>query len=934
MRRAELAKLLISATNDAERKRLLVQNRRIADERLANEIRKACYAVWAVEPIKAQRAVSAMRALIKLNDSVEMRATAFWVAGISDITKGKFASAVSNLDTASERFELIGKANDSAQAQVANLIALAMLGRYDEAIERGGRALKIFVKEKDHLAAGKIEMNLSNIVSRRSQHREAEQYCLSARRRFIKAGERSWKAMAENGLANTYAEINDFQKAERFYRVALETARAEKMLVTEAEIEASLGNLAMMRGRYADALHFLELSRQKYEELGMPHQSAIADLEIAGIYSQLNLGAEAAEIYSRVTRSFHQLKLRAEEARSRLNYGGILASLGELSAAEREMNRALSLFEKEKNHTGRASSLLTLLEFAFKTRNFGSAGKYLTKAAAAVRLSENPRHKIHLTLLEGELLRNAGHLAEANDKLSEAYKLAKDHQQSDAEQSVLNSLGKIAILQGENAKAKRYFSDAIRSIEDLRSYLSSEEFSMAYFGSKLEPFKNLAELLLKENYPTAAFDVIESGRARALLAASPTAARKSKISEKLEGKRNELRAELNFYYKKFDSAEPSETERLTTAIERLETELSATLRKIASLHITRSNSKGKKNDGFGLPRLQKQLGDSATLVEYVEIQGKVSAFVITRDKVKYIREMTTIETVNNLLEELHFHFGSLRYGNDQLRKFTGSLKARADISLKKLYDLIVRPLAQELRGRRLVVVPVGSLNYVPFQALRDETKYIIEKCEISYAPSARVWSSLQGKRGRPLKSSLLFGYADERIPLVESEIREISSKVPQPRVFVGKNATFSSFIDNSPYYDVIHLACHGRFRSENPMFSSLHLADGWITVRDVCAQRLSATLVTLSACETGLNKIFAGEEILGLARGFLRAGASSLIVSLWNVNDAATGVLMSHFYENLQRGGGISASLRAAQLGFIERGEHPFYWSPFVLIGK
>ena len=125
-----------------------------------------------------------------------------------------------------------------------------------------------------------------------------------------------------------------------------------------------------------------------------------------------------------------------------------------------------------------------------------------------------------------------------------------------------------------------------------------------------------------------------------------------------------------------------------------------------------------------------------------------------------------------------------------------------------------------------------------------------------------------------------------------------------------------------------------KFRAENPMFSSLHLADGWVTVRDICSQKLRARLVTLSACETGLNKIFAGEEILGLARGFLTAGADTIVVSLWAVNDAAAGHLMRDFYCNLQRGESISASLRKAQMAFVERGEHPFFWSPFVLIGK
>jgi CHAT domain-containing protein len=107
-----------------------------------------------------------------------------------------------------------------------------------------------------------------------------------------------------------------------------------------------------------------------------------------------------------------------------------------------------------------------------------------------------------------------------------------------------------------------------------------------------------------------------------------------------------------------------------------------------------------------------------------------------------------------------------------------------------------------------------------------------------------------------------------------------------------------------------------------------------ITVRDVCAIKLSAEIVTLSACETGLNSVFAGDELLGLSRGFLSAGASSMLLSLWTVNDEATGELMQNFYTELKKGKSSAESLRTAQCEFIKRELHPYFWSPFVLIGK
>ena len=144
---------------------------------------------------------------------------------------------------------------------------------------------------------------------------------------------------------------------------------------------------------------------------------------------------------------------------------------------------------------------------------------------------------------------------------------------------------------------------------------------------------------------------------------------------------------------------------------------------------------------------------------------------------------------------------------------------------------------------------------------------------------------------------MLVAYADERIPLVNREIEHLRKIFRRCENFNRRSRRrVSTFTKQAKEFDILHLACHGEFRPDNPLFSSLHLADGAITVRDVCSQKLKAGLVTLSACETGLNSIFAGDEILGLTRGFLTAGVASLVLSLWTVNDEATAELMKNFY--------------------------------------
>lgn len=929
MRRSSLAKLLIDAPNDAARRRLLLQFPTLIDERLAAELRKACYAAWTVEPVRAQRAAKATNVVAAANATTEITATAAWVRGIAEITKGRFEPAVAFLDKAASVLE---NETDAAEVQVARLLALAMLGRYDEAIEAGGKALKVFAAGRGNdVAAAKIEMNLSNVVSRQGRHRQAEKYGLSALRRFTGAGEKTWQAMAENSLANTYSDLNDLDKAERYYRQALASAHAQKMAVTEAEIEASLGNLATLRGRYGDALRSLESSRQRYDDLGMPHQSAVADLEIGDIYLTLNLLAEAAEIYGRVSAAFSRLKMRAEEARARLNFGQSLAKLGRSRAARAELDHACRLFRAERNTSGETAVQLAQAELALTFADHHDALTSLQAAAKAVRSHENPRHQVRFALLEGQALAMSGKIGKGARRLSDAAKGARKHEQPAALQAALHSLGRVSLLAGDKRKAQAYLASSIDVIEDLRSPIAAGEFGIAFFGSRLGPYEDLARLLLGDGKTAEAFKAIEKGRSRALLDALGRKTRVAGMPAKLVSRAAELRAELNFRYKDLEGSTSGDAARIQKEIGQAESGLAKVNRQIASLSVAKQRS-ARTEVEFDVISVQAALGDRI-LIEFVEVDGEISAFVIDKNTFRYVDGLGTTEGVDGFLGELHFQFGALRYGGAAVSRFAGQLKQRANACLGPLYDQLLRPLGDEIKNKRLVIVPFGPLHYVPFAALHNGEEYLVQRSEITVAPSAAVWRQLQRRRRRKIGSSLLMAYADERIPLVENEVDELSKIVPEPTICTGREATFARFTAEAGDHDLIHLACHGQFRPDNPMFSNLHLADGWITVQDLTARQLKAKLVTLSACETGLSKVFPGDELLGLARGFLAAGAASLVVSLWTVNDEAAARLMKSFYVSLQRGKPPAASLMDAQNELIAAGSHPYRWAPFIVIG-
>ena len=150
---------------------------------------------------------------------------------------------------------------------------------------------------------------------------------------------------------------------------------------------------------------------------------------------------------------------------------------------------------------------------------------------------------------------------------------------------------------------------------------------------------------------------------------------------------------------------------------------------------------------------------------------------------------------------------------------------------------------------------------------------------------------------------------------------------------MGEQATIENMSAHLANAGLLHLSTHATFRADNPSFSALKMADGWLSVNDLYQIANMPPLVTLSACETGRYQVSTGDELLGLSRGLLAGGARSIVVSLWMVEDKVTATLMTHFYAALQRGEEIHSALRSAQLTIKIEHPHPYYWSAFVVIG-
>ena len=307
---------------------------------------------------------------------------------------------------------------------------------------------------------------------------------------------------------------------------------------------------------------------------------------------------------------------------------------------------------------------------------------------------------------------------------------------------------------------------------------------------------------------------------------------------------------------------------------------------------------------------------------------------------------------------------------------------RLQTKSRELFSMLFGSLAERIEPeQRLIVVPDGLLNYLPFEALMQNGRYLIEDHEISYVGSANLlvqpqYSDVQAEDSskmdllafgdpvfgaearRPVKkkhrtpsidvlrrSLTARGFQLPPIPRTRDEVESIAGFFPadRTRLYLGKDSTKGALQHESlRRYRRLHFATHSFVDEKSPKRSAVLLTadsedDGLLDVKEISELDLDCDLVVLSACQTGRGQLLTGEGIIGLARAFLYAGARSVAVSLWSVSDISTSHLMKNFYQHLADNVRTTEALRQAKLQMLQSGNetrHPYYWAPFISVGK
>ena len=944
MQHAELATRLVNSS-DANRELLLSENPVLADVELAYKLKDICLEGWSTHPAQALGAAASLQLLSNLRTHPEIKALTAWAAGLQALIGGEMELAISELEHSERGFLSLGKTHTAAATRVSKLIALSMLGRYEEAIECGLHAREVFLTYNDFHAAGKIEHNIGNLHFRRDRYHDAEIFLSAARARFAELNDQKQLATVNNSLAVTQASLHKFKSAEDLFEQALQQAEAAGQPVTLAGIEGSIGLFALLQGRYDRALDFLERSRQHYTAFGLTIQSVLAEHDIADAYLELNLALEALTIYERVIPVFAEHGMRAEQARAQAYRGRALMLLGRTKEAQRWLDEAQRLYAAEENRVGAALVALTHAQLLYREGKFEAARLMAGQAEPALLVSGSWQRLLLARWLRGEAERALGNLTRARKLLEETVRNAEVHGQPQIAERCFSSLGALALVEGNFQVAEENFKQAIDLTEQLRAPIPGEEFRTAFFSNRMSPYHELAKLCLAggDTRVAEALGFTERAKSRALadtLAGRITFATdpRDDFEAHLQTQAAKLREELNYLYNQMHRSVRGAVQ-IKDVNSRLEHELLEREQKLQEItrQLQHRSGNGKTNqqeDLFSLTQLQTALGTHRALVEYTTIDDKLVAFVVTNEHIEVVRDLGTESEIVAEIEKCRFQIDTLRYGSTQVRNHLPTLTQRTQKHLRSLYERLLRRIEPKIGERHLVIVPHRGLYYLPFQALHDGKSFLIERREVSFAPSAVVLQQCLARSEPQFGTALLLGVADERIPGVHQELHAVDQIFGEIKRYSDEAATTEVLRSNAAGVDVIHLACHAQFRSDNPLFSALKLGDGWFTARDAYGLKLNCGLVTLSACETGMNAVAPGDELMGIARGFFSAGSPTVLMSLWTIDDEATTELMVWFYSELAATKSPASALRTAQMKLLKERPHPFFWSPFVLVGR
>ena len=854
----------------------------------------------------------------------------YWSARVA-AERGELEAALTLIDSARASWSAAGEELSALRTELGRMHILDDLGRHAEAVAVGDALLQSLptASSADEaellgLLEAKVLNNLGAAHSLLSEHEEAlgcyarsEAAYRGLGLHHATAEPRANRGIELLALGRAREALAALSSAEQSFAAAGDRLWAAKCAGYCAEAYAQLGQLG-------NALRVLRPARETLASLGAEAEAARLQLDMAAVYLATGLSAEAYEEAAAVGQQMARAGMTHDHAAATFTMALAAAADGNLEQARTALESAASLFTQVGDRQYQARTLLAQADLSADLGREAHARALISEAIQQLR------HGGWLVPLAWALLRQADlttDLVERDSALDEAGRLVDElGRPPQLRAALLVRLARRHRDQGQDGPAAERLRDAVGLGQRVSSTLPDWVLRTSYRAAQLGPSDELVDLLLASggtDQVAEAALVCEQAKAQTLqdLMAGAVTSSAQRRGGSRTGELARCRADLSAAYAALTVAE-------TPARRALVRERAVQLeRQLSHLQIAMAGWSAADAQFAG------SLSHLGPAVAYHVAGDDLDIFVVDDGKVAVRRLSGAAPAVTFQLDRLAAQWNRFRLGSVFARRNSATLAATSRAVLQDLHRILLQPVADLLPSSGpLTVVPHRQLHQVPFHALHDGRRYLVQQRSITVLPTLTATAAAPAARSLA-DGVLVLAVPDAHAPAILDEGRAVCAAVPGSRLLTGNAATSDALRQRLPGPAALHIACHGLYRPANPLFSSLRLGDRWVTSAEIMELELGGALVTLSACESGRPAEDTAEPV-GLAWAFLAAGASGALVSQWIVQDDAAAELFGVCYARLAAGAGPSMALREAQLATAENHPHPYFWAPFSYVAS
>ncbi|TMB86240.1 MAG: CHAT domain-containing protein [Chloroflexi bacterium] len=877
-------------------------------------------------------------------------------------------------DAAGEEFLEIGDEVGWARTRIGRVSACLQLNRTSEALRDAAAAREIFMRHGKLLRAGQIDVNAAIVNYELGQYDQALHLFDRAIETYLLQGEGVELniARARGNKAITLAAQGKFREAVALHEQARATFAAYGgQEVAVAREELNIAQIYASQGHFSQALLLFDRSRAIFQQHSMHFQAAEVAQQICRCLVRLNRVREAYELASETVAYFRTYQGHRYNLANSLMYQAEAATLeGNYHDADEMLQEARNILE-EGGFMALASIVrLQQAELYFAGGQLDASLREAQHVADAFAEQEALPQLARTALLQARIAAGKQDIATAQYLCDQALDIAQGQGLLDLKYRCDYLLGQVAEQQADLEAAARYYDRAVQGIDEVQSRLVMDERT-SFLEDKGNIYQRAITLALKQGNKDQALIYVEKAKSRVIgdylrnnidirLRAGDKAG--EAILEDLSRLREEQAWFSSIVYEAENEANLSDTavmriraigpknarREMQVRERRIEHLLEQMQLRLAGDLVSRQRSSWTNSIVTTLwPKLERD----TLMLEYYIAEQDLYIFQITRSGVDVHIVQDAVPRLERLYSLWHVNLDLAAQASgaeDQAQSFAG-LQENSLGLLQKLYDLLLSPVSHLIsRSKHLIVIPYGMLHYLPFHCLFDGLQFVVEHLDVSYLPAAALWDiccqrgQRVAERRAPLSDSLVLGLSDGgRLAFAVQEAEVVAQKLGT-RPMLDAAATTALLRQYGARSPVVHIAAHGLFRLDAPNFSHIRLADRQLSAIEVFNLDLSGcSLVTLSACETGRAVVGGVDEVIGLGRGFLYAGAASLLPTLWKVDDASSAELMEMFYQALLGEYSKATALAGAQRAFLARARasghlyrvHPYFWAAFHLIG-